>query len=68
MTRKILKILPGLRKGTTQKYEVHYEENFKEQSCLMKEKEIIRQFAIDKKEFKMILRNSVMDQNSDFLR
>ena len=63
---KILKILPATRKGRTQKYEVHYEENFKTKNCLMKEKEIIRQFAIDKKTFNMILRDSVMGENSDF--
>lgn len=64
---KILQIFPAQRDRKTQKYEVQYEEDFKIKNCLMKEKEIIRQFAIDKKTFKLILRDSIMRENSDFL-
>lgn len=59
---KIIKILPSTKKGKTQVYELFYEENFKEKNCLLKEKEIIVRFDIDKKEFSMILRSSLLNE------
>jgi len=59
----ILKILPSEKKGATQYYEVSYEKNFKKLKSIHKEKDVIRVFGIDKKEFKMILRNSLMGKN-----
>lgn len=58
----ILKILPSAKKGMHNYYEVIFEENFIEKSVICKEKEIIKEFAIDKKEFKLILRDSIMNE------
>lgn len=60
---KILKILPLEKRGAHQYYEVLYEQNFKKMKSVHRERDIIRVFGIDKKEFKLILRNSIMDKN-----
>jgi len=58
----IIKILPFAKKGVHNYYEIIFEENFIEKRVVYKEKEIIKEFAIDKKEFKLILRDSIMNE------
>jgi len=56
----ILKILPEKKRGRYQYYEVQYEVHHKRETLVDREKKILQFFDLDKKDFRRILRESLM--------
>ena len=56
----LVSILPSKKIKETQHYEVIYDENLIRKILIMKERDIVKMFNINRKDFKRILRESLM--------
>jgi hypothetical protein len=60
----LIKILPTAKRSSHKYFEVFFEEDLIEKRAIYKQKEIIRLFAIDKKEFEIVVRESLSGNRS----